>query len=739
MRRFMSLIALFLVSVLSVTRAQTDGSETKTRAYETSTIVVVTGSTHDLYVSDNFKDAKAVRVDNVSDIVPTLQSGRAKYSVQEYPTYTEILKSFPELQLDNPNLFEAGLAVAFSKGNESLRDEFDKFFVEFRETDTYKDIVRRWIDNEGGDIPKIELPAGGKLINVAVSSSTLPYVTFVNGQVEGHDIELLRHFAKAKAYNLKFHDMAFAAVITSISSGKTEMAVSGISVTEERKKNILFSEPFQYVPSVVFSIGEKKVNVDNTSEVGISQALRDDIMKTSLLVSTGTSHDIFVTKDFEGANIVRADNYPDMLPMLQTGRAKYAILDLPAIEEVRMADSTVVIVDSNIMETPLAIAFPKKNTALCDEFNAFYDKFKETDEYKSIITRWIDGEGGDIPVIEENKKGKLLEVATSTGCYPYVATVDGELQGHDIEIIRYFARDNGYRVNIIDMTFPGLISSVSTGRCDVAVSGLSVTPEREKNILFSKPYSIVKAGIFTLKKHLSDDVLTTEVEGKGLWDTFVETFKSNVIDEGRYKLILSGLLVTIIISLFSIILGTILGGGICYMSMSKSSFTRAFAKLYIDIIRGVPVLVLLMINYYVIFVSTSFSAVTISVISFAMNFAAYVSEMFRSTIISIDKGQNEAGLAMGFTKIQTFVFVIAPQAIKRVMPVFKGEAISLVKMTSVVGYVAVQDLTKVSDIIRSRTFDAFFPLLVSALLYFLVAYAFTKLLDLSTIKITRRK
>jgi polar amino acid transport system substrate-binding protein len=117
------------------------------------------------------------------------------------------------------------------------------------------------------------------------------------------------------------------------------------------------------------------------------------------------------------------------------------------------------------------------------------------------------------------------------------------------------------------------------------------------------------------------------------------------------------------------------------------------------------------------------------VIAFGMNFAAYVSEIFRTGIEGVDKGQSEAGIAMGFTPLATFLYVVLPQMVRRILPVYKGEFISLVKMTSIVGYIAVQDLTKASDIIRSRTFDAFFPLIMVALLYFAISWVLMQSLE----------
>jgi polar amino acid transport system substrate-binding protein len=142
-------------------------------------------------------------------------------------------------------------------------------------------------------------------------------------------------------------------------------------------------------------------------------------------------------------------------------------------------------------------------------------------------------------------------------------------------------------------------------------------------------------------------------------------------------------------------------------------------------------LVLLMIMFYVVLAKVGVGATTVAVVAFALNFAAYVSEMFRTAIGAVSKGQTEAGLALGFTRWQTFIHIVAPQALRNVMPVYKGEAISLVKNTSIVGYIAIQDLTRASDMIRTRTFNAFFPLLLVTIIYFIIAWVLGKLLDLA--------
>jgi polar amino acid transport system substrate-binding protein len=136
-----------------------------------------------------------------------------------------------------------------------------------------------------------------------------------------------------------------------------------------------------------------------------------------------------------------------------------------------------------------------------------------------------------------------------------------------------------------------------------------------------------------------------------------------------------------------------------------------------------------MLIFYVAFAGVSIDPPVVAIIAFALNFAAYAAEIFRSGVEGIDRRQAEAGIAMGFGRLSTFLYIVLPQAVRRILPVYRGEFISLVKMTSIVGYIAVQDLTKAGDIIRSRTFDAFFPLILVAVLYFVIVWVLMLALD----------
>ena len=194
-------------------------------------------------------------------------------------------------------------------------------------------------------------------------------------------------------------------------------------------------------------------------------------------------------------------------------------------------------------------------------------------------------------------------------------------------------------------------------------------------------------------------------------------------------MILDGLQLTLFITLCAALLGTMLGGLVCWMRMSRHRWLQQVAKVYIELMRGTPVLVLLMLMYYVVMAPLDATGVVVAIVTFAMNTAAYISEMLRTAIQGIDRGQTEAGLALGFTPRQTFFRIVLPQVVKAVMPVYQGEVVSLLKGTSIVGYIAVSDMTRASDLIRSRTFDAFFPLIVTAIIYFLMAWLIGQLLQ----------
>ena len=223
-----------------------------------------------------------------------------------------------------------------------------------------------------------------------------------------------------------------------------------------------------------------------------------------------------------------------------------------------------------------------------------------------------------------------------------------------------------------------------------------------------------------------------------------DEFYINFIAEDRYMYLVKGLWMTLRITFFAVLLGIALGviAAIVRSTHDKTIkemrpglakglliFFNAIVKLYLTVIRGTPVVVQLMIMYYIIFASST-NAMLVAVLAFGINSGAYVAEIIRSGIMSIDNGQFEAGRSLGFNYVQTMTYIIIPQAFKNVLPALANEFIVLIKETSISGYVGIQDLTRGGDVIRSRTYSAFMPLLAVAAIYLIIVVFFSQLVSI---------
>ncbi len=230
------------------------------------------------------------------------------------------------------------------------------------------------------------------------------------------------------------------------------------------------------------------------------------------------------------------------------------------------------------------------------------------------------------------------------------------------------------------------------------------------------------------------------------WQKFCDVFYLNFIKNNKWEWLVEGLGNTLVITFFAVLLGIAIGivvaavrstydkngadmkrqGGFGWFMLR---FFNGVCNLYLTVFRGTPIVVQLLIMYFVVFASASNDTV-VAILAFGINSGAYVAEIFRAGILSIDNGQFEAGRALGFNYVQTMIHIITPQMFKAVLPTLCNEFIVLLKETSVAGYVGIMDLTKAGDLIRGRTFSAFMPLLAVALIYLVIVIILTKLVGL---------
>ena len=449
----------------------------------------------------------------------------------------------------------------------------------------------------------------------------------------------------------------------------------------------------------------------------------EELAGHTVAVAGGSSTDLLLSQ-YEGIDLMRI-SIGDMPLAVKSGRAEFAMMQEIQYDANQLDGQGFRKCFSGILKGLSAAAFRKDDIRTCEDFNDFLQEMHASGEYDRWYDDWV--HQLDSMVVETARRprpveGKKVTVGI-TLVFPYIFLRNDAFSGMELDLFERFCREKGYAPEYSIVQFPALIPSLNAGKIDVILSHLLVTPERARQVLFSDEYLEGSQCCFGLNPAWEGGA------GASLWTRARESIRKNLVEEDRWKLLADGLVVTLEMSLFSLLLAILVGALLCYLRMRPNAAVSGATRIFVNVVRGIPVLVILMIMFYVIFSSLRLSGVTVAVFSFGLFYGACFSEVFRAGMLSVGRGQWEAGAALGLSRTQTFRLVAFPQALKRIVPVFKGEVVSLIKSTSIVGYVAVLDLTCAGDIIRTRTLDAFFPLILVSLIYILLSRISGSLLD----------
>ena len=691
-------------------------------------IGLLSGSAGDMAARKNFPHASFQVMSSSADVALAVKNGKTDAFIYDKSVLLNIVDKNPELVILDEPVARLEVAAAIKKNNTLLLSQINSVLRDLKKEGTLQRLRNKWVDTKYDTTPSLPITPtvhDNGVLKMGTCAIIEPFSFQSNGRYTGLDVELSQLIGARLGKKIQIIDMNFEALIPALQSEKIDFALSNFNVTDERKKLVNFSEP--YIENDISALVRRFSSSSSSSAKRMEISSLADLKEKRIGVLLGSVHDAYAIRTYPEATILQYKNPSDIILAVKTGKVDAAIYTYETLLDIFRTTDDLGILDPPLFSVPVGIGFNKQNERLREQCNQFIKEIKKNGIYDDMVSRWITKGDTAMPSIQNSKTNGVLTVGiVSDKGLPFAILKDNRLIGFDIELSERFAAYLGKELKLSDMEFGSLIAAVSSNKIDMISSTLMITEERKKQIAFSDQYYDLRASVFALKKNIvkpgSRNTENNNTSSPSFYTSLVNSFQSNIIQENRWQLILDGLRITVIISALSTLFGTALGALVCSMRISSHRLFKMAASIYIAVVRGTPVLVLLMLIFYVVFASINIDPVFVAVIAFGMNFAAYVAEIFRSGIESIDKGQTEAGIAMGFSKVNTFLFIILPQTIQRILPVYKGEFISLVKMTSIVGYIAVQDLTKASDIIRSRTFDAFFPLIMVAVLYFMISW-----------------
>ncbi len=638
------------------------------------TFAVPTGTIADQMVLKRFPGATLEYYNSALDCALAVKEGKADAGVYDLPVLKNIAAKNEGLVVLSELLFDDQYGFAVQKENRLLKTAIDTVLTMMKTDGTYDDMIRRWFPDQGSPAPMPEIPLNGSagILRFGTAAVTEP-MSFMDAgkRIVGFDVEFAARVASYLGMKIEVVNMEFGAMLPALIAGKVDMIGAGLSITEERAKKVLFSEC--YYQSGIAAVVRGRSG-GNEAPAGLNMATVDDIADKKIGVLMGSIHDAFVAKTYPKATALQFMNVPDMLFALSSGKVDVAFTDESSVQDIQGKNPELGVLTRALFTVPIAAGFHSDQDTLRAQFNKFLKEIRHNGIYDDMVNRWMKQGIAEMPEIPPYAvSGPPLRngIVSDLGM-PFAMLKDGSLAGFDIELSTRFAAWLGRAYEPADMPFGSLIASISTNKIDLITSSMMVTEEREKQIDFSDPYYESGVSVIARRENLASTTgAETVATGGSFLAKVTDSFHNNILHEKRYLHIIDGLTVTIIISILAALLGTLIGAGICGMRMSKTSWVVASARAYISLLRGTPVLVLLMIVYYVVFAKVNINPVLVAIIAFGMNFGAYVSEMFRTGIEGVERGQREAATAGGFTKFQIFRVIILPQAWWQILPFYK--------------------------------------------------------------------
>ena len=677
-----------------------------------------------------------------------------------------------EETLGEPVRIVVGISPA--SGIPDLENQVNRFIAEIRADGTLDDMFRRWVLEKNDKMPDIPVPDQSDIhLTVGTTATVPPYSYYEGTSLNGYDIELAHRFAAWLGAELSFQVYDFAGIIPAAVTGKIDVIMSNLQYLPDIADHFLFSETLYEEKLGIMVRGDSPspTNADNQTDAGTWSAPAGTLSPKAwdgkrMGIVTGTSFDAPTLENYPNSPCFYYNNSSDVLTALISDKIDGFLGDEPTVRVMCQQVPEITYLPEMVKKDDYAFGFGK-NSRRADlirgQFNQMLAEIKQDGTMAALLDKWFGRDEAkkvvDLSTGFSGENGSLNVVTDSTSM-PFSYIKDGKPAGLAIELAALFCHRYGYTPVIVDSNPEGCISGLVSGKYDMCASPMSITEERKESIHFSDPFYSGGLVLVLRKADLESLTVPSTKESPAIssgdnvpgaqadtvqdghtpfWDSIRASFDRTFIRENRWHLFGTGIGTTMLITLLSILFGTVLGFLVFMLCRNGNLFANGMIRFFTWLITGTPMVVLLMILYYIIFGSMKINGIAVAVIGFTLTFGTSVLSLLRMGVGTIDAGQYEAAYALGHTNLNTFFKIILPQAIPHVLPAYQGEIVSLIKATAIVGYIAVQDLTKVGDIVRSRTYEAFFPLIAVTIIYFILEGLFILAVRRIRISIDPRK
>ncbi len=730
---------LFDVEITAMVRddgtAQGSASGTvRWQDYNGKKLGVLVGPLMEDAAKEFFPDSEYLLFDSYPDCVTALLAGKIDGFLGDEPGVKSIRAEQPKVDYIHESLTENNYSFAFRKDDQksaALCREFNAFLKKCWEDGTMEELdVWFGVDEAKKTVDMSGLSGENGTIRVVTTSTDMPWSYIKDGKHVGYDIDLVVRFCRDRGYALEIGDVDFAGRIPAIQSGKYDFTTD-MNVTPERMEQVLFSDPTSH-GGIVLAVRASDLAASIQPESAAEYSEYSDLSGKRVSMLTGAPFEELVrSKVPDVGEFSYFNSAPDTILALKSGKTD-AFLTNNAVGALAVnRNPELALFPQDLDTSAFGIAFAKGDPAR-DMWQAAYDAISE--ETKNALWEKWTGSDDSVKLLPEQDwpgSNGTVQAAVCDSLEPmsYMGN-GGQLIGFDIEMILLMAKELDVHVEFTGMEFSAIMSSVQAGKALLGAGSIIATDERKQSVDFVEYYPAA----FVLV------VRAFRIEtGGSFLSAIADSFQKTFIRENRWKLFLKGIGTTMLITVLSVLFGTILGFAVFMLCRNGNPAANFITRFFVWLVQGMPAVVLLMILYYIIFGRVNISGAAVSVVGFTLVFGSAVFGMLRAGVGAIDKGQLEAAYALGYTNRKAFFRIILPQALPHFMPAYKGEITALIKATAVVGYVAVQDLTKIGDIVRSRTYEAFFPLIAVAIIYFILAAILTFLVNRIEIRIDPRR